>query len=118
MEGQSQPASVHQPRPGGADLRGTGTVFIAENFGSGPRYIGHWESDEGQPTFLEQGPGWQEPNKAISWGRERAPRIVVRTGRGESLRLFSAGVIAVGPEKGREPYFEEWDSRTPPQRDV
>ncbi len=39
------------------------------------------------PGVLEQGPGWDDIEEAIRWGRERAPKVFVRIGG----KAYSAG---------------------------
>lgn len=78
-----------------AGLHGTGIVYIAENDDSdGPRFLGHWETSfNGKTGVAEQGPGWDDPNEAVEWGRERASHVVVRTGTSfADTKYFSAGV--------------------------
>jgi hypothetical protein len=73
-----------------------GVVFIsedpwAEEFDS-PRFTGHWEASEGGSNELvENGPGWDSPEDAIAWGRQRAPIVLIRVGPFPQ-RYFSAGV--------------------------
>jgi hypothetical protein len=50
------------------------------------QYIGHWESSEPH-RLLENGPGWDDPEEAVGWARERARLVFVRI-RDET---FSAG---------------------------
>jgi hypothetical protein len=82
-----------------AELLGTGVVYVAEEDRSGhKRFFGHWESEiDGKHVFVEQGPGWDDPEEAIAWGRSRAPKVLVRMGvTFESTRHYSAGED--GPE--------------------
>jgi hypothetical protein len=47
---------------------------------------GHWETgDPDRP--VEQGPGWDNPEEAIEWGRHRAPQVFIRIG----AKTYSAG---------------------------
>jgi hypothetical protein len=56
-----------------------------------PRFFGHWEGViDGRPTFFEQGPGWNEVEDAVAWGRERSRRVLVRFGLGDPVH-YSAG---------------------------
>jgi hypothetical protein len=113
-----------------AELRGTGTVFIAEDFEdvhvpsppppfeppslptgnwvvpytaplgedterewvpADPRFYGHWEGTiDGHPAHFEQGPGWNDVEDAIAWGRARTSRVLVRLGLGDP-KHYSAG---------------------------
>ena len=44
-------------------------------------YEGHWESPDPQGRLsIEEGPGWDDPEEAIKWGRERAAKVFVRMG--------------------------------------
>jgi HEAT repeat protein len=45
-----------------------------------PRYRGHVESELPTPHLIEDGPGWNDVEEAISWARERAPEVLVRLG--------------------------------------
>lgn len=79
-------------------LRGTGIVYIAEkDREDSRRFTGYWESErDGRSFFVEQGPEWDDPNEAVTWARERAPRVVVRLGIGfGNIRFFTAGDIRV-----------------------
>jgi hypothetical protein len=71
-------------------------VFIAEDPWAGeddsPRFYGHWEAAEvGSNELLEQGPGWDDADEAIAWGRERASIVLIRVGP-MPQRYFSAGL--------------------------
>ena len=96
-----------EPKP----LRGV--VYIAEELADaavpGPtRYYGHWEADD-REGLLEQGPGWDDVEEAIAWGRARAPVVLLRLGRNVPQRHFSAGEKA--PEGIRPPGgIERWPS--------
>jgi hypothetical protein len=51
-------------------------------------YEGHWEwLDAHERLAHEEGPGWDDPEQAITWGRERAPTVLVRIG----FVTYSAG---------------------------
>ena len=86
-----------------------GEVFIArcEPHGywprepGGPEFVGHWE-DEDQPSPLEEGPGWDDVEEAIAWGRERALRVFVNL-TGKPGGFYSAG-------EERDPSVLEWAS--------
>lgn len=72
-----------------------GIVYIAEELRDvavpGPtRFYGHWESQDPN-TLLEQGPGWDEIEDAVTWGRERAPVVLLRLGETEPQVHYSAG---------------------------
>jgi hypothetical protein len=75
-----------------------GTVFIArcEPRGywprdpRGPEYVGHWEHEEPSPHMVEEGPGWDDIDEAIAWGRARAPLVIVQLGSSEE-DTYSAG---------------------------
>jgi len=72
-------------------------VYIAEAFEPGrgqPRLIGHVELQlPGERTFIvEGGPGWDDAEAAVAWGRTRAPVVIVRLGIGwGNVRIYSAG---------------------------
>jgi hypothetical protein len=66
-----------------------GTVYIVDllaDFPDGPlaegghRYTGYWDIYTGpdDPDEIEQGPGWDDAEEAIRWGRERAPTVIIR----------------------------------------
>jgi hypothetical protein len=64
-----------------------GTVYIgARSRNNPPRFTGYWEAedyfgrDETPPGLLERGPGWEDPDEAIKWGRDRATVVIVRIG--------------------------------------
>jgi hypothetical protein len=72
-----------------------GIVYIAEELDDaavrGPtRYYGHWEA-ENRGGVLEQGPGWDDVEEAIVWGRARAPVVLLRLGTQAPQTHFSAG---------------------------
>jgi hypothetical protein len=58
---------------------GTGTVFAAWN-PSDETFDVYWDSfPENQPSFpIEPGPRTSSINDVVAWGRERAPRVLVR----------------------------------------
>jgi hypothetical protein len=67
-----------------------GTVYIARRE-SGLGFDGYWDQDD-PPTILEQGPGWDDVDEAITWGRLRADRVLVRLGVDEGS-IYSAGDV-------------------------
>ena len=78
-----------------------------------PAFTGYWIAAINPPEMLEQGPGWDDVEEAVAWGRERAPRVVVRLGRDESS-IYSAGEIRLtrfSDGTGRD--YPEW----PPLRE-
>jgi hypothetical protein len=48
------------------------------------RYIAEWQlnPDGPRPFQREKGPGWNDVDEAVSWGRQRAPLVYVRLGEG------------------------------------
>lgn len=45
------------------------------------RFQAHWESErEGRPVLVEQGPEFDSAEEAITWGRRRAPIVLIRVG--------------------------------------
>jgi hypothetical protein len=60
-------------------FRGTGTVFAAWTPDDGT-YDVYWDSfPEEQPSFpIEAGPRTGSIDDVVAWGRERAPRVLVR----------------------------------------
>jgi hypothetical protein len=72
-----------------------GIVYIAEELSDavvpGPtRFYGHWEADD-RGGVLEQGPGWEDVEAAIEWGRARAPVVILRLGEAAPQTHYSAG---------------------------
>jgi hypothetical protein len=67
----------YQEDPG--RFRGTGTVFAAWS-PSDEAYDAYWDSfPEEQPSFpIELGPATRSLDEVVAWGRERAPRVLVR----------------------------------------
>lgn len=87
-----------------------GVVYIAIELptgADGSRFIGYWDRAD-PPELLEQGPGWDDVEEAIAWGRERAPRVLVRVGNDESS-IYSAGELPLtrGAD-GSVPAYPEW----------
>ena len=84
-----------------------GIVYIAERefVDVEPHlYYGHWESTAAAgPGVLEQGPGWDDIEEAIRWGRERAPKVFVRIGG----KAYSAG-----EEDPDDEPVSRWESRS------
>ncbi|HYZ76397.1 MAG TPA: hypothetical protein VE596_03390 [Gaiellaceae bacterium] len=76
--------------------RRRGVVYIAEELKDavlqGPtRFYGHWESGNPADGVLDEGPGWDEIEAAIAWGRERAPVVLLRLGETGPQAHYSAG---------------------------
>jgi hypothetical protein len=62
--------------PAPEQFRGKGVVFLAFDDGE---YSGYWELEpDGPPTALEECPRSISPVDAISWGRQRTPRLLIR----------------------------------------
>jgi hypothetical protein len=60
---------------------GTGTVFIAwDPDAEDAHYWGYWDSlPEGEPSRpLEAAPRTTSLAEAVAWGRQRAPRVLIR----------------------------------------
>jgi len=71
-----------------------GIVFIASSdlqHSDTLAFTGYWDRGV-PPEMMEQGPGWRRIEDAISWGRARAPRVLVRLGATEDT-IYSAGEI-------------------------
>jgi hypothetical protein len=66
------------------------------------RYTGSWQPDPDAPFdefFSEDGPGWNDVDEAIRWGRRHAPVVLVRLGEG--LReVYNAGERDDGEARG------------------
>jgi hypothetical protein len=105
-------SSIDLPDDERKQLAGTGVVYIAERWEvlePGPRFDGHWEARRhGSPIFVEHGPGWEDPNDAVAWGRDRAPRIVVRTGSGPDVRHFTAGDVDLDSDQDYPSGYPKW----------
>jgi hypothetical protein len=76
-----------------------GVVYIAESdldwlavVPDAHLFEGHWEG-EAPNRLIERGPGWDSPDAAIAWGRERATKILLRIGRRVPQMHFSAGLV-------------------------
>jgi hypothetical protein len=81
------------------------------------RYTASWQlepHEPGETFYSEDGPGWNEVEQAVTWGRRRAPVVYVRLGEGLS-KIYNAGEEDDG---GRNP-TERWPrSRRRRARDV
>ncbi len=58
-------------------FRGTGTVFLAWHEGE-LCYWGYWDSFPIGNQSLEEAPNTKSIEVAVSWGRERTPRVLIR----------------------------------------
>jgi hypothetical protein len=84
-----------------------GAVYISRakppshwaRFPGDPEYFGHWEVYEPKPHIAGEGPGWDDAEEAIAWGRERAPRVIVILAASD--QDYSAG-------EERIPSLPEW----------
>ncbi len=73
-------------------------------------FSGYWDRSD-PPEILEQGPGWDDVEEAIAWGRERAPRVMVRLGQDETS-IYSAGEIQLTRfSDGTGETYPEWQPR-------
>jgi hypothetical protein len=83
-----------------------GIVYIAgypEEWPDPPsRFSGYWDSGFEPYRMLEDGPGWDDPDEAIRWGRERAPMVFIRIGG----QIYSAG-----EEDPKDEPVVRWESR-------
>ena len=90
-----------------------GIVYIVDllaDFPDGPlaegghRYTGYWDIHTGpdDPNDIEQGPGWDDTEEAISWGTERAPWVFIRIG---------AQTYSAGDEHPEDESVLRWESR-------
>jgi hypothetical protein len=101
--------------PGEAQKK-CGDVFIARCEPRGywprqpgePEYSGHWEHEEPEPHMVEDGPGWEDVEDAIAWGRERAARVFVNL-TGKPGGFYSAGEERESSVPGWPP--ENWNPR-------
>lgn len=87
-----------------------GIVYISRDIGeAGQSFVGHWERGD-PPKMLEEGPGWDDPEHAIAWGRERADRVLIRLGDDETS-IYSAGLVRLTRyvDGSGDPY-PEWPS--------
>jgi len=93
----------------------TGLVHISvaydprpEAVGRPARYTGHWEDGKVPVRILEEGPGWDDPDDAVVWGRARAPIVLIRTGPDETS-IYSAGTTrATRRADGTGEPYPEW----------
>lgn len=87
-----------------------GIVYISASHPHRPdasAFAGYWDRGV-PPEVLEQGPGWATVEAAVAWGRERAPRVLVRLGKDESS-IYSAGEIRLTQfADGSGPAYPEW----------
>jgi hypothetical protein len=83
-----------------------GIVYIADypKFWPDPpsRFSGYWDSGVEPYRMLEEGPGWDDPDEAIRWGRERAPMVFIRLGS----QTYSAG-----EEDAKDGPVVRWESQ-------
>ena len=69
-----------------------GIVFLAPTYPRRPgdlAFTGYWDRGD-PPEVLEQGPGWDDVEEAVAWGRARAPKVVLRLGATDDT-IYSAG---------------------------
>jgi hypothetical protein len=78
-----------------------------------PRFGGHIESETPTPHMIEEGPGWDDVEEAIAWGRARAPEVYVGLG-GTGATYYSAGVNDPPPDPD---YPDDVMPRWPPTTD-
>jgi hypothetical protein len=87
-----------------------GVVFISRGFSYNDThrvFIGHWEAED-PPQNLEAGPGWDDVEEAVAWGRERALKVLVRLGATEDS-IYSAGESPVTRlSDGTGEAYPEW----------
>lgn len=87
-----------------------GIVYISvahPRLPNGPGYTGYWDRGE-PPEMLEDGPGWNDVEEAVAWGRARAPRVLLRLGADESS-IYSAGEQPLTRfSDGSGPAYPEW----------
>lgn len=62
---------------------GKGTVWLAPpgelDRAGQATWDGYWDLEpDGPPTPLESSPSFPDPDSAVSWGRERTPRVLIR----------------------------------------
>lgn len=84
-----------------------GIVYIAQELDDEwrpgqPRFRGHWEVGDEADTFVE-GPGWDDPDLAVQWGRERAPEVYIRVGGIEPQTYYSGGDVHDAGELADDP---------------
>ncbi|MFR9778197.1 cytidine deaminase [Micromonospora sp. MS34] len=77
-----------------AAWRGRGTVFVHADLSAGRQvWTAYWErsagdTEDAETGVLEEGPTWDDPAEAITWGLARTPRVVVVDASGT---IFWAG---------------------------
>ena len=77
-----------------AAWRGRGSVFVHPDMSAGRQiWTAYWERSAGdtegaETGVLEEGPTWDDPAEAITWGLARTPRVVVVDASGT---IFWAG---------------------------
>jgi hypothetical protein len=57
------------------------------------RYTASWQPEPDAPAetfYSEDGPGWNDVEQAVAWGRQHAPIVYVRLGEGLS-EIYNAG---------------------------
>jgi hypothetical protein len=80
---------TYHPAPD--EFRGKGTVFAAWDESRGT-YSAYWDLlPDGPPTPLEECPPSASKSFVMAWGRERAPRVLIRP-REDPGRYYWAGV--------------------------
>jgi len=88
-----------------------GIVYIASS--SDPEahaFTGYWDRFE-PSEMLEQGPGWDDVDEAIAWGRQRATHILVRLGS-DDTSVYSAGEVRLSRyAEGTGDTYPEWPPR-------
>jgi hypothetical protein len=86
---------------------------------------GHWETgDPDRP--VEQGPGWDDAEEAIEWGRQRAPRVFIPNWRDDLLggrrrsRRRGGATLGVSTHLTSGVIPEHWPSPAPlcPNREL
>jgi hypothetical protein len=74
----------------------SGVVYIAQRLEGWPgdtEFYGHWEVEGPDTGPMVEGPGWDTAEDAITWGRERAPTVIIRVGRQPWQQHYSAGDV-------------------------
>jgi hypothetical protein len=76
--------------------------------GHASHFIGYWETDDAEPSVLEQAPPLVDSEAALMWARERAPVVLIRMADSD---YFSAGECV----PAWEPTMKWWtESEAPP----
>jgi len=84
-------------------FRGRGVVFLAWD---DEGYWGYWDLEpDGPPTALEEYPPSASAAEVVSWGRERAPRVLIRP-ESDPSRYYWAGA---GQPSGKYTTLPIWD---------